>query len=310
MSQSPFGLLELGSNSLKFYRVRMKPGLGYDVSTFKFPWSVSHEVFSGDPVADSEIPESVIGEVVSKVLGVRDIDPELPLETVLTVATGVFREFSDLSPLEDRLRAESKVRLRVISGEDEATLMARDFFARDSEPKLLCDLGGATTEWASIIKRKPVACGSVRLGAIRNKYAVPVSPEDPKAFVARSRSYCDGHLRELPVAEGEVGVELLVIGGTAKALAKTIGSDEIPAEALTELIDRVVVDGPPEDLKPQRKPVFLPGLVVLERLAEHCGAPKLFYAKTSVRHGMAARLVKLLQSHDRDDLHTTLLLGD
>ena len=102
---------------------------------------------------------------------------------------------------------------------------------------------------------------------------------------------------------------LLVTGGTAKALADTFGYDDIGRADLEAAIREVLKRGAPESLKPNRREVYLPGLIILERLMARCQAPSLKYSRTSVREGMASRLVDLLdKKSDRHDLHSTLLL--
>jgi exopolyphosphatase/pppGpp-phosphohydrolase len=61
-------------------------------------------------------------------------------------------------------------------------------------------------------------------------------------------------------------------------------------------------------LRPERQAVFLPGLVILERILVRTGAAAIEHAMTSVRDGMAERLIQLLGTHRRQDLHSTLLL--
>ncbi len=59
---------------------------------------------------------------------------------------------------------------------------------------------------------------------------------------------------------------------------------------------------------PERREVLATGLIILERLAVFCRADAVEYAKTSVRDGMAARLMQLSASYDRDDIRATLLV--
>ena len=80
-------------------------------------------------------------------------------------------------------------------------------------------------------------------------------------------------------------------------------SDEIRA-----MIDRALRDGPPPDLKPARRAVYVPGLVILWRILVRLGAEEVTYGRNSVRDGLAGRLVRLLGTVKREDLHATLLL--
>lgn len=297
MSKAPFGLLELGSNSLKVYRVEAQGRGKYTIETRKIPWRVAHDYFShGDILEDS------IHEVLLAIRRAKPINPDIPLDSMLCVATGVFREFPAIAKLGPPMRTELGVRLRVITGEDEAKLMARSFHATAPGPVLLCDLGGATTEWAWVESGRLRDCGSLRLGAIRNHY-VALSSEAP--YERASADYCDRQLVALPTT---APCALVVTGGTVKALSEHLGQIRITLNTLREAMRSAERHGPPDSVRPQRREVFLSGLITLERLAVHCQADRLEYGRTSVRDGMAARLTQLLRKHRPDDLHSTLLL--
>ncbi len=300
MSRRQYGLFELGSNSLKFYRVSKELDGTHSIETTKVPWRVAHEFFT-EPALRVEM----VNEVLSAIRTASSHSEGLPLEKCLCLATGVFRELPEMRDLAERVQSETGVRVRVIGGRDEAKLMARTFTAPASETVLLGDLGGATTEWARIDAGRLRDCGSVRLGAIRNHCRFARYRRSPEEFARRNREYCDAALAELPISPP---TRVLATGGTAKALARISGSDSIAVSQLRDWIDRVARHGAPEELDPSRREVLLPGLFILERLAERCGASAVEYARTSVREGMANRLVNLLDKRRPDDLHATLLL--
>ena len=301
MRTKPFGLLELGSNSLKFYRVERAQAETYRIATHKLPWRIAHVFFTGQTLNNESVEE-----ILSALREVKTMAADLQLSGMLSLATGVFREISDIGSLADRIKKELGLRLRVISGKDEAKLMARGFKAKSSGSVVLGDLGGATTEWAWIEGGRPKNWGSLRLGAIRNLCLLRKFEGQPEAYLERGRELCDLELRALPVETKSV---FLVTGGTAKALADTGGSDDISCEGLEAIIRDVLKGGPPESLKPSRREVYLPGLIILARMMARCQASSLKYSRTSVREGMASRLVDLLdKKNGRQDLHSTLLL--
>ena len=300
MTDQPFGLLELGSNSLKYYRVESVPGKGHRIKTRKIPWRIAHDYF-----AHGELRESSVTEILDALTQVASEQSDLPLSGMLCLATGVFREFSDLEPLAARVKEQTRLRLRVISGEDEAKLMAKSLSDIGDGSIVVADLGGATTEWAWIENRKPRECGSLLLGAIRNHCAVGELPVTSGAYLERSRQLCAAETSRLA---GCGQCKLLVTGGTAKALARSRNSDVTSLEELGETLRDVQENGPPETLKPERREVYLSGLVVLEQLMVALEASELGYARASVRDGMALRLVALLGSRSGEDLHSTLLL--
>src|SRR4030095_3499734 len=262
MSDRPYGLIEMGSNSLKFYLVEIVRD-GFSVKTHKVPWKIAHEFFSA-----GRIGETAFQDVVTSIRSVEKVSGGVPLKNMLSIATGVFREVPDIKALASRVEAETGVRVRVITGEDEAKLMAKAF-PKEKRAKLavLADLGGATTEWAAIDGGDVRACGSLPLGAIRNEYRFRRLRSDPERYLAESAEHCDAVLAPVS-APG--GASVLATGGTAKAVAACLEKDVVPAGELRELLLRVAREGAPEVLKPERRAVFLPGLVILERLVARC----------------------------------------
>ncbi len=301
VTPEPFGLLEFGSNSLKFYLVRLEAGGWHTIKTHKRPWRVAHAFFT-----EGRLGEGSVRELIDSLRSVETASEGVRLSSMLAVATGVFRELPDLDALASRVRAETGVRLRVISGEDEAKLMARAFLLTGRGGSfLLSDLGGATLEWAWIEEGKPTNCGSLPLGAIRNEHLFRRLRGDPESYLRESAIHCDSRLEALPAVPGTA---ILVTGGTARALASCRGTSRIALSDLRGLIRQVAREGAPASLKPERREVFLPGLVILERLLLRLGSDGMESAPISVRDGMAYRLIQLLGSRPRADLHSTLLL--
>jgi len=306
MNGGKFGLLELGSCSLKFYLVNPEviPGSGgcsYHVRTVKFPWSVAHRFFR-----TGRLEPEAVEEIVALLRRVENHSEGIALRHMLALATGVFREIPSLPEVLQKVRAETGVRIRVIAGEDEARLMANDYLAVAGAARVfLFDLGGATTEWAFLDGGRIKGCGSLRLGAIRHSVALMQAGGDPQSFKSESKRLCSEQLKGIKIPEG---TKLIGAGGTVKAAAKCTGSPQVSRRALEELIERVIREGPPSDLKPHRRKVLLPGLLILWNLVQHFGAAEFTYGKASVKGGMAGRLVRLLSKHPREDLHATLLL--
>lgn len=303
MDRTPFGLLELGSNSLKFYLVGKPVGGQHPIETHKFPWKVAHDYYrAGVPGAATD------EEILTSLRGVQKVAKGLPLDGMLAVATGVFRELSTIDQIIGRVMTETGVRIRVISGSDEAQLMARGFREySDERPVLFCDLGGATMEWAYLKDEDRGKWGSQPLGAIRNEYLFDDLKKDPVEYLRRSSEYCDARLADWPV-EYAPDLKVVATGGTSKSLAQHLSSDVVNLNSLRRIIVQVLEEGPPEGLDPARRGVFLSGLVVLWRVLVQCGATELHHVASAVRQGMVLRLIRLLESLPAEELHATLLL--
>lgn len=294
----PFGLLELGSNSLKFYRLEFRSTKDFKVTTRKWKWKVSHDYYSSG-VLDEVSTRAVVAAIQRVVTDSRDIAPH----EIICLATGVFRDIRSIRRLTARIATETGVRTRVITGKDEARLMAKSFKSTRLGDIFLCDLGGSTTEWATMSDGRRMACGSLPLGAIRNLYALTGSSGDPD-YLRKCATCCDRALRTIAETRS---FHVMATGGTAKALAMCQG-EVVSLVELRKFIRTVHVDGPPQTLKPKRRDVFLPGLVILERIATRCRSSSIEYAKNSLRDGLIERLLSLVKRNPRRDIRATLLL--
>ena len=298
MQRSPLHLLELGSNSLKFYQVTQTPEHEYTIETHKVPWRVAHLHFANDAQPES----AFVDEVLRAMAQVRELAPSATLDSALCLATGVFRESGATRTVAHRMREIFGVRLRVISGHDEARLMARGYTPQQDGTEVLVDLGGATAEWAVFEHGQKPKYGSLPLGAIRMHCA---GQRDANAYAETCGRACAEACEGLPSKDAK---RLLVTGGSGKALAADVGSPRVASARLAETIERVIAKGPPPEQAPARQEVYLAGLLALEALLQRSGAPELEYNASSVREGMASRLVTLLKKKDAKDLHATLLL--
>jgi predicted Ser/Thr protein kinase len=297
--REPLLVLEAGSNSLKLYVVDPLAG-EHSTEVHKFSWTVAHEFFATGRVSPA------LFETIRDCLQQAAAAAPVPIASALAIATGVFREIDDVEPLFARVRAETGVRLRLISGADEARLMARGLRELPTAlPTLLCDLGGATLEWMWLRRDRPPQFGSLPLGAIRNQYRLAPHLATPAEYLRESDALCDAQLDRLPV-EGPLHV--MVTGGTTETLAQLLGHEQIDAAELDAMIDRVLREGPPPDIKAARKSVLLPGLCIVRRVVARFGQGGFRHGSAAVRGGMIRRLLELLDSVAQADLHATMLL--
>lgn len=296
-----FGLLEMGSNSLKLYLVPRSSDAASEIEIIKLPWRIAHDLFSGGALGDE-----TAAAVVDTVREASRQAQERKLLGMLAIATGVFRELPEMDALAGRILKETGVRPRVIGGDDEASLMARGFRELAiAPPAVMCDLGGASLEWAYMPREGATRSGSLPLGAIRLSYQLAHLEGSPEEHRAAAAAACDAVLARMAV---EAGARVVATGGTAEALALVVGRERITASELAETIARVQREGAPTTLKPGRQAVLLPGLIILSRVVARCGADGLTYGTSAVRLGMVRRLIQLLEKFPPDALHATQLL--
>ncbi len=92
------------------------------------------------------------------------------VEHLITAATAAMRDASNAAEILERVRKETGINLRVISGEDEASYIYENHIAENlnaQESYLYIDVGGGSTELTFFSDGKMVAKESFNIGTIR-----------------------------------------------------------------------------------------------------------------------------------------------
>lgn len=103
-----------------------------------------------------------------------EIDPD----NINSVATGVIREARNQAEFLDRVKKETGITIRVLEGEEEAATVligVRSTLQDLSQPLLVCDIGGGSTEFALLSQDETARFFSIPLGAIRliERFQIP-----------------------------------------------------------------------------------------------------------------------------------------
>ncbi|MGH9360971.1 MAG: Ppx/GppA phosphatase family protein [Thermoanaerobaculia bacterium] len=298
---SRFLVLEFGSKSLKVHR-RSENGQ-FEKATIA--WTLGHEVYRDGRISTST------RERVAKVLAAL-VARGFRREGMLAIATGAVRDAPDREEFIQFLRQEQKLGVRVLSGREEASLLAQGFLEASGErPALVADIGGGSLEMVYLGADRTALRDSLPLGAIRLHYL----GAEPGGRFARPlvSEYIESTLREASVMEIP---RIHATGGPVKAIARALGRDRLGRDDLLRLEEQVARDGPPDGLSVERRRIFLPGLMALRRLIEHCRAEYLHYLSIpigriflerflgQVREGLQTKLnVELLQGMRLTQLH-------
>ena len=261
-------ILEFGSHSLKLHYQSQTSGV---FRKARFPWNLGHEVFT-----DGRISPDTAQKAVQTIQDLRDrgIHPR----NLMAIATGALRDAENrdefLKVVQDRLGLE----VRVISGREEASLLALGYLKYSSKlPAMIADIGGGTLEIVYLGKDETILRDSLPLGAIRLHHlgsdGVGAWNED------LVRDWIERNFDEASVMTAD---EVHATGGTVKAIAKTLEKTSFSKSDLEEVEAKLRKEGPPSILKHDRAEVFLPGLLVMRKLLDHARAAKLTYIKVSV----------------------------
>lgn len=150
----------------------------------------------GDAVVrDGRIPDALADRAVATVDRFRKLAEGAGSEEMLACATSAIREADNGGELADRMAAEAGVKVRVISGREEARLIfaaVRASVVIDPGPALCLDLGGGSLEIMVGDRASLRWAGSVKLGVARLSTELvtgdPPSAEDVRRLRKRIAS--------------------------------------------------------------------------------------------------------------------------
>ena len=292
MSDTPI-ILEFGSQSLKVHYQSQRSGV---FRKARFAWDLGHEVYSTGKISERTARTAL--ETIRN-LRSRGFEPR----NLMAIATGALRDAQNRKGFLGLLEEKLGVEVRVISGQEEASLLAHGYLRTSTKlPALITDIGGGSLEMVYLGADKTILRDSLPLGAIRLHHLGLEDDEGAAGRAAASNRHAPSRWNEALVEEFIdtnleeatllVCDEVFTTGGTGKAIAKLLGKTEFQVADLDALLEDVRRDGPPATLSPDRARVFLPGLLVLRRLMAHSKASVLTYVKIPAGRIFLERLVQ------------------
>ena len=300
-------VIDVGSNSIKLLVAeRGRDGRLVEVASSALEARISKGIGSGMPYLGQEGMERGMAAIaqLSSEAGRAGAD------RIEAVATSAVRDASNGPEFVHAIKSATGLRLRVLSGKEEADLIGRGL---TTDPALLSlrnfhayDLGGGSLECLSFRERKVRHEVSLPLGCVRLTEMFVPSPEIPldqavEREIAR-------HVKEallkaetpLPVPSG-FGV--VGTGGTLSTVRAMVGLNRgVPFEEtnpvigvtlLHEVLAKVAALGLEArkrvpGLPPERADVFPTALVTLIALADLGGIPSFHHSLRNLRWGVVS----------------------
>jgi exopolyphosphatase / guanosine-5'-triphosphate,3'-diphosphate pyrophosphatase len=224
-------------------------------------------------------------------------------DAVLAVATSAIRDASNSAQFLERAQEASGLRVRVLSGEEEARY---GYLAAVNSTTLadgvMLDIGGGSMQLVHVVGRHSRELDSWRLGAVRmsERFLPGDGPAKPKQ-IRELVGYVTAKLERAPWL-GRCGPRLVGIGGTIRNLAAAAQRDLEVAEAGVQgyVITRIELDRLVEDLasrtpaerakfpgiKPSRGDIILGGALVVQTVMEVGGFEGIEVTEAGLREGV------------------------
>lgn len=234
-------------------------------------------------------------------------------EKIIAVATSAVREAENGGDFIERVRNELSLRLKVVSGKDEARLIylgVRHATDLKGGPHLVLDIGGGSVEFIVADDVKPILLESRKLGSARMtaKYVKsdPIGADDLAALLKHYR-------QELgPLCAGIAGlkpVKAFGTSGTLENLSAMCGSEHkangdgttgvIERDKLSALVSHLVESRAKEraqmaGLDDKRQDQIIAGAVLVNELFEQLDLKRMYVCRSALREGI---LVDYLSRH-------------
>ncbi len=291
----------MGSNAIRMLVAEVGPSGTTIVENHRLPVRLGREVF-----ASGQVPETLISNVVDAFRRFRATCDRFEVKQVRAIATSAVREARNRDVLIDRVRAASGIEIEVISGTQEAWLLARAVETRIDLQRgrsVLVDVGGGSVEIVVVENGQVVEADSYRLGALRLLSMLPDAQATGETFVDLLQRHLRGLERRIGdhFAAGRID-RYVAVGGNIESLCDLVGPEpgqgdidscrldaarnEVLALAELSYDERMAKRG----LKADRADTIVPAGVVYVRIGELAGCSHVLVPRVGIKDGLLAEL--------------------
>jgi len=274
--------IDIGTNSVRLLVVRLNPNHSYSILSQQ-----KQQVRLGEgEFEEEEILPDAIERLVVVCKKFTELARSFNTEEFVAVATSAMREAANQQEILHLLRHESRLDVRVISGQEEARLIylgVSSGINLEDRQAFFIDIGGGSTEVAIGDIHNYQFLDSFKLGAIRlsNHYmsdnvTEPVSPESYKKIQQHVKDAIIHSLKKISnqkpeLAVGSSGTIMNLAEIAQKAFHQTGNSGEniLSSRDLRKVID-LLCSLPLEQrrkipgINPERADIIIPGAAILD----------------------------------------------
>ena len=293
------GAIDVGTNAVRLELARPMPDGSFDlVHSERDPVRPGEGVFK-----TGRIPREVEQRLLSTLRRYAAL-ARRHRAVVRAVATSAIREAKNGPDVVARVRAATGLELEVISGKEEARLIALGVL-RGQPPRarnLVLDIGGGSTEIAVAVGDHPTSLFSVAIGSVRLAETFDSMGKIPPRRLELMRTFAaEAFQRSLPRfahprralgSSGTIGtiVSFAAEGGRRVATRKRI-------RRAVELLARMGLEERRRIFDARRGEIVVAGAVVLEALLDRLGLESVTAVETGLRQGL---LVDMLERQGRE----------
>jgi exopolyphosphatase/guanosine-5'-triphosphate,3'-diphosphate pyrophosphatase len=287
-------LIDLGTNSVRFDVHQFGPGTRVRLlHREKVMVRLGQGVFTA-----GQLDPNAVHRTIHSFRVFKRICEDLNVRKIVAIATSALREASDGAQFVNAVREATGIGIRIISGPEEARLIAVGILANEKVPKGtfgLIDIGGGSTEISICKKKKVTLSQSFPLGTARLQQlflkGTPPHPNDIDQLRQHIRQTFHSQMKKKRWPKTK---DWLGSSGTVRAVARILRKKKqrhFELEELHELVRAMSkmtttqLLGIP-GMEPKRVDMILPGSILLEEAAKIFGCKKITATEFSLRHGL------------------------
>jgi exopolyphosphatase / guanosine-5'-triphosphate,3'-diphosphate pyrophosphatase len=288
-------IIDLGTNSVRFDIHQFGPGNRLRLlHREKIMIRLGQGVF-----LNGRLDKRAVQRTLHVFLKFKQNAEQARVQKIIAFGTSALREVRDRDRFVELIQERSGIHVRVISGAEEAKLIALGILANEETPKgryALVDIGGGSTEVSICSGQKVLHSSSFPLGTARLQQMFLKKSPPSSASIENLRRHIRNTFFQVTVSERWPKVDRVIgSSGTIKALAKilrkTKHTDFIEPESLQELVNQLTSMPTPELLKipgmeAKRVDMILAGAVLFDETMTILNAKKAVPTEYSLRDGI------------------------
>lgn len=310
MNKKRLAAIDIGTNSIRCIVVEVDHQGRYTILDDE-----KATVRLGENLASSgAISPAAFARAVDAMSRIRKLIDGLKVSEVEAVATSAMRSASNGGELVDVLSRELGREVRIISGEEEAELVARSVrhnFDMSGKRYMIIDIGGGSVEIMSAVANHVESCFSLDLGAVRMTDRFLTSDPVRTTDISKLRRFVRSELKTVFDEERPAVQTFICSGGTITALASMVMSMRRQTytashgvEVLRSEVVHLLAMLARKDIKslrsvpglnPDRADIIVAGLVVIDELMKYFGANMMLVNERGIREGLIISCMKRLQ---------------
>jgi exopolyphosphatase/guanosine-5'-triphosphate,3'-diphosphate pyrophosphatase len=263
------------------------------------------------------LSEDAIQRGVAAIMHMAEVARGWEVEEIIAVATSAVREAPNRREFLRRVKEACGVKVRVISGEEEADYIYRAIRSAidlGGGTSLCVDIGGGSVEFIIATASEIYYTASEPLGSLRLAQRFHIQDFANRDDVEACKRFAADHLRKIHKQVRQLGIDQCVgTSGTIQTLASLIAPSFTRA-ALEELLGRLTGTTAKEraerfGIEPRRASTIVAGAAVLLAILETLSIDSLIVCPAAIRDGIIIAQASAKNDRSANALRRTSVLA-